>query len=197
MKQVKLLTGIFAIIIGLIIQSCQPYQPNVIEEVASVEIQKALCVLYPTKGNEVEGMVTFTQTDSGVLVSAAVSGLTEGKHGFHIHEYGNCSAPDGTSAGGHFNPENEKHGGPDHEMRHVGDMGNLDADENGNALLEYVDTKLSLEGEHSIIGRGMIVHAGKDDLTSQPTGAAGARVACGVIGIAAESPGVQEEMKTE
>jgi len=149
----------------------------------SMDISKAVCVLHPTEGNDVKGTVTFTKSGDGVKVVADVEGLTPGKHGFHIHQYGDCSAPDGTSAGGHFNPEGVDHGGPEANVRHVGDMGNLEAGNDGKAHLEYTDNMLSLTGKHSIVGRGIIVHAGEDDLTSQPTGAAGARVACGVIGI--------------
>lgn len=148
------------------------------------DIHKAVCVLYPTKGNNVSGTVTFEKVDGGIKVTADVTGLTPGKHGFHIHEYGDCSAADGKSAGGHFNPDNNKHGGPKDKDRHEGDMGNIDADNSGHAHLEYVDPVLSFEGRHSIIGHGIIVHQGEDDLKSQPTGNAGARVACGVIGVA-------------
>lgn len=147
-------------------------------------INMAVCVLHPTEGNSAEGTVTFSTNGSGVKVVADLRGLTPGKHGFHIHQYGDCSAPDGTSAGGHFNPENVEHGGADASVRHVGDLGNIEADTDGNAHYERVDDMISLNGKHSIIGRGIIVHAGEDDLTTQPTGAAGARVACGVIGIA-------------
>lgn len=148
------------------------------------EIQKAVCVLYPTKGNETGGIVTFIQTKDGVKIVADVEGLTPGKHGFHIHQYGDISAPDGTSTGGHFNPTNKKHGSPDAEERHVGDLGNLIADDNGRAHYERLDKVISLNGPNSIIGRGIIVHAGEDDFVTQPTGNAGARVADGVIGIA-------------
>lgn len=148
------------------------------------EFQKAIAVLYPTKGNEVFGTVTFTKEDDMIKIVADVSGLSEGLHGFHIHEYGDCSAPDGASAGGHFAPHGNKHGAPSDEERHVGDLGNLDADADGNAHLEWEDSVINFTGENSIIGRAVIVHAGEDDLTSQPTGAAGPRVACGVIGIA-------------
>jgi len=145
---------------------------------------KAVCVLHPTEGNDVSGTVTFTKTAQGIKIVADVEGLSPGKHGFHVHEFGDCTAPNGTSAGGHFNPENTKHGAPTDTERHVGDLGNLEADADGNAHYERTDTFIALSGPHSIIGRGIIVHAGEDDLISQPTGAAGARVACGVIGIA-------------
>lgn len=149
-----------------------------------MKIEKAICVLQPTKGNNVDGTITFTQTKGGIKVVAHVEGLTPGKHGFHIHQYGDISAPDGTSTGGHFNPENVNHGAPGDKIRHVGDLGNLEAGADGKANLEYTDKVISMSGAHSIIGRGIIVHTGEDDLTSQPTGAAGARVAYGVIGIA-------------
>lgn len=145
---------------------------------------KAVCVLNPTEGNEVSGIVTFTETDDGIRIVANLERLTPGKHGFHIHEFGDCSRLDGKSAGGHFNPDDKKHSAPNSEERHVGDLGNLSANETGKAYYEMIDTRISFSGPHSIIGRAIIVHAGEDDLTSQPTGAAGARVACGVIGLA-------------
>ena len=147
-------------------------------------VVKAIAVLHPTANHSVAGIVRFTQVEGGVQVSATIEGLTTGKHGFHIHELGDCSAPDATSAGGHFNPEGQPHAGPDQSERHVGDLGNLEADEAGRARYERLDDHLSLGGEHSILGRAVIVHAAEDDFTTQPTGAAGGRVACGVIGIA-------------
>jgi len=149
-----------------------------------VMIEKAICVIYPTQGNNVFGTITFTQTDKGVLVVADLEGLTKGKHGFHIHEFGDCSSPDGTSAGGHFNPEGKSHGAPMDISRHAGDMGNIEADASGKAHLEYTDAMMTLNGPNSILGRSVIVHISEDDLKTQPTGNAGARVACGVIGIA-------------
>ena len=148
-------------------------------------VQRAIAVLHPTAGSHVSGTVTFTGHDNGVQVSATVDGLKAGKHGFHIHELGDCSAPDGTSAGGHYNPEGNPHAGPDQMKRHVGDLGNLEADQSGHSRYERRDAHLSLNGPQAIVGRAVIVHAGEDDLSSQPTGAAGARMACGVIGIAA------------
>ena len=154
------------------------------QKVMQPEIKRAVCVLHPTAGNDVNGTVSFTQSDTGVVIVADLSGLTEGKHGFHVHEYGDCSSPDGTSAGGHFNPEGERHGGPNDQHRHVGDLGNVTADSTGIVQQQWVDHVIQLNGLHSIIGRSIVVHEGEDDLTTQPTGGAGARVACGVIGIA-------------
>lgn len=143
---------------------------------------KAVAEMQPTEGNETRGTVTFEQVNGKVHVMAKLSGLTPGLHGFHVHENGDCSAPDGTSAGGHFNPTGEHHGGPESSVHHVGDLGNIEADENGNAehhaTLDFLDLG---DGEKSILNRGLIVHAKPDDLVSQPTGAAGARLACGVI----------------
>ena len=146
-------------------------------------ISKAVCVLTPTEGSNVKGLVTFTQTDAGLLIVADVEGLSEGKHGFHIHEFGDISKSDGTSAGGHFNPEHKDHAGPQDEVRHAGDFGNIIADANGNAHYERVDSLISFKGINNIIGRSIIIHADEDDLVSQPTGDAGGRVAQGVIGI--------------
>ena len=142
----------------------------------------AIAVLSPPEGNDLQGTVTFIQTPEGVRVQANITGLTAGtEHGFHVHQYGDCSASDGTSAGGHFNPHGADHAGPDAASRHVGDLGNSEA------TYDRVDTQLAFEGESSIIGRAVIVHGGTDDLSSQPSGAAGPRIACGVIGIAADT----------
>ncbi len=148
---------------------------------------RAVAVLSPTEGQPVSGAVVFSPVDGAVRVEADLQGLTPGPHGIHVHEYGDCTAPDGTSAGGHFNPEGVDHAGPDSPVRHVGDLGNLTADSTGVARFARADERISLLGPNSIVGRAVIIHAGADDLTSQPSGAAGPRVACGVIGIAAGS----------
>jgi len=147
-------------------------------------IAKAIAVLIPTSGNNVQGIVTFTKVADGITVTAHIEHLTPGKNGFHIHEFGDCSSPDGMSAGGHFNPMNMQHGAPTDANRHEGDIGNIVADSSGVANLEWLDKMLSFEGPYSIIGRSVVVHANEDDLKSQPTGNAGARLACGAIGIA-------------
>jgi len=141
----------------------------------------AVAELSPTKDNTVHGEVKFIQKDGYVLITAHVEGLTPGKHGFHIHEAGDCSAPDGSSAKGHFNPTHKDHGGPDAQDRHEGDLGNLNADANGVANYKRKDKVVQLSGDNTIIGRSVIVHGGKDDYKTQPTGNSGARVACGVI----------------
>lgn len=155
-----------------------------LSQASAQEVTKAIAVLHPASSSQVMGTVTFTKVGDGVKVVADVTGLTPGKHGFHIHEFGDCSAPDATSAGGHFNPSNNPHAGHDAEKRHEGDLGNIEADSSGKAHLESTDKMMTMSGAKSIIGRGVIVHEKEDDLKTQPTGNAGGRLACGVIGVA-------------
>jgi Cu-Zn family superoxide dismutase len=147
------------------------------------EPTKAIAILHSASGSKVTGTVTFTKTGDAVQVVADVTGLTPGKHAFHIHEFGDCSAADASTAGTHFNPMNKPHGAPDAAEHHVGDMGNLEADGTGKAHLELKSNLLKFSGENSILGRGVIIHDKVDDW-SQPVGNAGGRVACGVIGVA-------------
>jgi Cu-Zn family superoxide dismutase len=146
--------------------------------------KKAICVLTPTKGSKVSGKVTFTAKGDAIEITGVIMGLTPGKHGFHVHEFGDISSSDGLATGGHFNPDKEKHGGPEDKERHAGDLGNIVADEDGKATLKMTDRLITLHGAHSIIGHGLIVHAKADDFKTQPTGDAGGRVAQGVIGAA-------------
>lgn len=152
---------------------------------AWASVKQAVAVLHPTAGNKCHGKVIFTQDGEKVKVVADIEGLNPGqKHAFHIHQYGDCSAPDGTSAGGHYNPENHPHGLPGSAQRHAGDLGNLEADNGGKAHLEITLDNISVAGtKNPIVGRGVIVHAKVDD-GGQPVGNAGARIACGVIGVA-------------
>jgi Cu-Zn family superoxide dismutase len=153
------------------------------EQEKTAQTMKGTAELEPTEGNKATGTVTFTSVDGGVQIVADLEGLEPGKHGFHIHENGDCSAPDAESAGGHLNPEGSPHGAPDNPaaQRHVGDLGNVEADEEGKAHYERTDQVISMEGENTILGKAVIVHAQPDDLETQPTGGAGPRLACGVI----------------
>jgi Cu-Zn family superoxide dismutase len=146
-------------------------------------ITKAVAVIHPASGSKVSGTVTFTKTTGGVKVEAKIKGLAPGKHGFHIHEFGDATSPDAKSAGSHFNPKGHPHAGPGMQ-RHVGDLGNIEADGEGNAAYDKIDSQLMFHGESNIIGRAVIVHEKADDLKTQPTGDAGGRVGIGVIGVA-------------
>ncbi len=150
----------------------------------SVKAQSAIVILQPTEGSTVQGVIRFTQAAHGVRVTGKISGLNPGKHGFHIHEYGDCSDPAGKSAGGHFNPAGTPHGDRSQPAmkRHVGDLGNIVADKHGVAQIDFIDPQISFSGPNNIIGRAVVVHGQADDLMSQPSGAAGPRKACGVIG---------------
>jgi Cu-Zn family superoxide dismutase len=138
-------------------------------------------VLRPTSGNKVQGWIKFSSKGSSLRVWGEVNGLTPGKHGFHVHEFGDCSAPDGASAGGHFALLSQKHGSPVMPGHHAGDMGNLDADAQGVAKFDL--TVMVPMGINAVLGRGVIVHEKVDDFKTQPSGASGSRLACGVIGV--------------
>ena len=149
----------------------------------------ALCIMRPDGGSGVKGVVKFIQPAGGkTRVLAEITGLSPGEHGFHVHQYGNL-IKGCITAGPHFNPHGKDHGGPDSEERHIGDMGNVVAGEDGVAKIDYEDAQIELTGEYSIIGRAVVCHADPDDLgkggfdDSLKTGHAGARLACGTIGL--------------
>jgi len=142
-------------------------------------------MMEPKSDSNVKGEVTFTEEDGKVSMTAMLSGLTEGEHAIHIHDKADCSSADGKSTGGHWNPTSTPHGkwGAT-EGYHKGDIGNFMADADGNAKVEF-DTDqwcIGCDDENkNILGKGVIVHQGVDDFTSQPSGAAGARVSCAGI----------------
>jgi Cu-Zn family superoxide dismutase len=150
------------------------------------QIVKAIAVLHPKAGVPVSGTVTFTQEGNQVQVAVDIQGLPPNTtHGFHIHEFGDCSAPDFSSAGGHFNPEGHMHAGLETRMRHSGDLGNVEADAQGRVAKRITVDNITLgSGPTNVLGRAVILHENADDLKTQPTGNAGGRLACGVIGIA-------------
>lgn len=144
----------------------------------------ATAELNPTQGSAVAGKVHFVQHMHGIVkLSGQVSGLKpNAEHGFHIHETGDCSSPDASSAGGHFNPGNTPHGKHGHNLQHAGDLPSLRANASGMAVVQYETAQISLgNGTNNVAGRALIVHAEPDDFTSQPTGNAGARLACAII----------------
>ncbi len=148
-------------------------------------VNEAIAVIHPASGSACKGVVHFTQSGGKLSISADVEGLPpNSRHGFHIHEYGDCSAPDATSAGGHYDAAGTRHHGmPSEAMKHSGDMGNIEADSSGKAHYELVLDSVSVGGPDApVLGRAVIVHANPDDF-SQPVGNAGGRIGCGVIGI--------------
>jgi Cu-Zn family superoxide dismutase len=142
----------------------------------------AVATLAPTSGSTAQGTVNFQQlADGSVQVTVDLTGVPAGVHGFHIHEFGNCG-DNGNAAGGHFNPTGTPHGAPAADPHHAGDFGNVTADANGRVQTRFTTRSITVAaGPNSAVGHAVILHANPDDLTTQPTGNAGARIACGVV----------------
>ena len=166
-----------------------------VEADAQEAVSAAVARIDPLDDSGVEGEVRFQPEAGGVRVVADLTGLAGGVHGFHVHENGDCDAADtdndgteeaGGAAGGHHNPGDDPHGAPTDPPgeHHIGDMGNITADASGAARLDTTFSFLTLSGPESVVGKALIVHGGRDDLTSQPSGDAGARVGCGLIEMA-------------
>lgn len=143
----------------------------------------ATATIEPVGGGQARGEASFVETEEGLEIVVTMSGLEPGEHGIHIHENGDCSGPAAEAAGHHFNPDDSPHGAPtnDASTRHAGDLGNIMADESGEAELGMTDDILTVEGERGVAGKAIVVHSGEDDLMSQPSGESGDPVACGVI----------------
>ena len=151
---------------------------------AASTAQQAVAVLASASGSRVSGKLTLAPMGDGVHITGEIGGLTAGgTHGFHIHEKGDCSAADASSAGGHFNPAGEAHGRASAPHHHLGDNDNIVADANGVAHVNahFAGAVLGGGGADDIVGKAVVVHADADDYTSQPSGNAGGRIACGVI----------------
>lgn len=154
-------------------------EPTPVEVVAP----SASATLEGAAESGISGTVHFEEAGGVVTIVAEVSGVAPGLHGLHIHELGDCSSDDFKSAGGHFNPGEVPHGGPSDSERHAGDLGNIEVGADGTGRLELTSEQLTVtDGPYSVLGRGVILHEKEDDLVSQPTGAAGGRLACGAIG---------------
>lgn len=140
--------------------------------------------LISKSGSKVKGTVEFNQVGNSVTLKISATGLkSNSAHGFHIHEFGDCSSEDATTAGDHFAGRSPTHGAPHSDAHHSGDLGNLQADAQGKVEKEETFSFLKLHGPESILGRAVVIHEKADDLKSQPSGDAGKRIACGVIGI--------------
>lgn len=146
-----------------------------------MNMPSAMAPLTPAAGQTVSGSVMFHDMGGHVMAHARLYGLKpNAEHGFHVHEKGDCSAADFTSAGGHYNPDNQPHG-PQDGPRHAGDMPNLRTDASGNVDVRIMLKGVSVGGTNDIVGRGVVLHANPDDYRSQPAGNSGPRIACGVI----------------
>ena len=186
--------SLFIAITGLLLAGCAstPVAHTPAHAASAVSVQsvstakKAVVHLASASGSLVSGQLTLVPTANGVHVTGAIGGLkANAEHGFHIHEKGDCSAVDASSAGGHFNPESTNHGRAGHGAHHAGDADNLIADSKGIAHVDVQFAGVTLGGAaaNDVANRAVIVHAAADDYSSQPAGNAGARVACGIIKI--------------
>jgi Cu-Zn family superoxide dismutase len=146
--------------------------------------KKAIAIIEAKSGSTVSGTVTFIEKDGIVVMKAALSGLSQGNHAIHIHAIGDCSAADGKSAGGHWNPTKENHGKWMEAPFHIGDIGNLVVGADGTGTIKRETDLWSVGGKDAaknVVGHAIIIHEGPDDFSSQPSGAAGPRVGCGEI----------------
>jgi Cu-Zn family superoxide dismutase len=143
----------------------------------------AKATLESKSGSTVTGTATFTEESGGrVRVHVHIENAPPGTHGLHVHEKGDCSDPEAKSAGGHFNPGGMPHAGPMAQQRHAGDLGNIEIGPSGKGDLDVRTDMLTVApGPNSVVGRAVIFHEKADDLTTQPTGNAGGRLACGVV----------------
>ena len=148
--------------------------------------KQANAMIGSSNDSGVTGMAVFTQNGDQITFTVEIQGASPGLHAVHIHEYGDCRAPDGTSAGGHWNPTDVAHGKWGEGEFHLGDIGNITVGEDGMGRITLTTDlwEIGTGSDVDVVGRGIIVHAGADDFTSQPSGAAGARIGCGVIVLA-------------
>ncbi len=158
---------------------------KVVKKVEEVKMETIKIALDAKSDSKATGSVVFEESDGTVSMMAAIHGLSEGTHAIHIHEKADCSSADGKSTGGHWNPTAQPHGAWGAETGyHKGDIGNFEADENGNGVVTFKTDEWCIgcgDEKKDIVGKAIIVHQGTDDLTSQPSGAAGARISCGGI----------------
>ena len=180
--------------LSLVLVACQPKDvPKATETptpaetagpAAPVEPPHHKVTLAPTQGNQAAGTLELISHGDSVAIAGTISGLQPGSvHGLHVHEKGDCSAPDASSAGGHFNPVAQEHGNPDSPPHHAGDIHNITADDQGVATVneQLTGVTLGTSAPEDILGKSVVVHAKPDDYKSQPAGNSGDRIACGVI----------------
>ncbi|HWC65690.1 MAG TPA: superoxide dismutase family protein [Thermoanaerobaculia bacterium] len=173
----------------LFLAACAGSKPPSAVETAPHAGPTAAATIEGRSGSSLTGTATFVQNGDSVHVTVDVANAPEGVHAVHLHEKGDCSAPDATSAGGHFNPTHMEHGSPDAPMHHAGDFGNMTVGGAGRGHLELDTTMLTVTaGDRSVAGRAIVVHASPDDMKTQPTGNAGGRIGCGVVAETGPAP---------
>jgi superoxide dismutase, Cu-Zn family len=169
-------------------RTLDPAAPTIAQKATPAEpAHDAVAQIAPTQGNTVTGSLALAQSPQGVRISGAVQGLKpDAEFGFHVHEKGDCSAPDGSSAGGHFNPTQAEHGNPTGGAHHAGDMVNIRSNGEGVAQVDTTAAGTTVHGDPAtdVMGKAIVVHESPDDYATQPSGNSGKRVACGVIAAA-------------
>ncbi len=180
MKHLNLTRSIISILPLLFFISCHEVAQE-LEEI--IPTKSAIAVIKSVEDNNVSGQISFIKDEMGIKIIADVNGLSPGKHGFHLHTFGDCTNLTDGSAGEIFNPFNKNHGGPDKREHKLGDFKNLTADNSGHAHLEWIDIDLDLDGPLSIIGRSILIHENEDDHLAQPDGNSGPVIAYAVIGL--------------
>ena len=177
---VFLLIGIFILLVG-----CERARQQA-GVLSTTPAKQANAMIASSSDSGVTGVAVFTQNGDQITLTVEIQGATPGLHAVHIHANGNCSSPDGTSAGGHWNPTGVAHGTWGEGEFHLGDIGNITVGEDGMGSITLTTDlwEIGTGSDVDVVGRGIIVHAGADDFTSQPSGAAGARIGCGVIVLA-------------
>ncbi len=187
MNKSILISGV--LIVGLLLTAAvgaeKPRKHKHDHEHEPAPAKEAVCVLVPMKNSGVTGTLLLKQDGGTLSISGQIAGLKPGKHGFHVHTYGDLRSEDGSSAGGHYAPDGHEHGDPASGEHHAGDLGNITAGDDGVATVDSKSTDLQL---HYIVGRSLVIHADADDLKTQPSGNSGPRIAVGVIGVANTEP---------
>ena len=194
MKNLKLIVFVFSIVFATACKETKKEAEEVVEEtemeveeiVDEAPMEKKLSIkLSPKSDSNTEGTINFTEKDGVVSLVGTITGLEEGEHAIHIHEKADCSSPDGKSTGGHWNPTGQPHGKwGDEAGYHKGDIGNFEVNANGRGTVSMSTDEWCIgcgDNTKDILGKAIIVHLGVDDFTSQPSGAAGARVGCAGI----------------
>ena len=185
MQKNLVISSLLLLSIFLALTGCERMQ-SPIGALSTPSAKQATATIAPKSDNTVTGMAIFTQDGDQITVTIEIQNASPGLHGVHIHEFGDCSSPDGKSAGGHWNPTNVDHGKWGEDPFHLGDIGNITVGEDGTGSIELTTDlwEIGTGSDIDVVGKSIIVHADADDFVSQPSGNAGARIGCGVIVLA-------------